>query len=169
MFDKQERKEKIRKVSWNRNGRLCPNCGSPVSRQVPIFKVRTKRFIRLNIENPSISVNGEKRCFACSTYVKYLSCRNRRGYRRQGVRYLPYLKGCICPFSLAEQGWGLWQKMIKLDLVDKGNQLSPSDFVFFTRDFVSYWLQWFGLVGSFLSPQVKIKKDVGLLYEEGSQ
>ncbi|MCD6194960.1 hypothetical protein J7K05_02090 [bacterium] len=147
-------------MPWNKNGPLCPNCGAPVSRQVPIVKIRIgkKRAYRLHIENPLISINGAKRCLACSTYVKYISSRHRPG--REGRRYLLYKGKGVCPFSLGEQGWRLWKDLQKQGCVD-GKTLNYSHFFYEATSFESYWEKWFSVVEPYLLPDVKIKKAVG--------
>ncbi|MCD6421994.1 hypothetical protein J7L13_01430, partial [bacterium] len=95
-------------MPWAKNGPRCPHCNSPVSRQIPLLRLKRKingqkHLGVIYLGNPQVRVrtgSGEEkvvRCRLCTTYVEYLSRGGRRYFPWQGPQK-------IAPVSLALLG-----------------------------------------------------------------
>ena len=135
-------------MAWSKNGPRCPNCGTPVSRRIPVIELKwrskgRKRKLRLMAENRLLNQNDEVRCLACSSYIKYLSCRNQPD--PVGRRYFRYDGRSVSPCYLVEQALHCWRQLQTHGLVTDSK---PLDF-FLTLDlsgFVSFWNEFASLL-----------------------
>lgn len=143
-------------MPWAKNGPRCPYCGSPISRRIPLVRLKRKvnkqkHLSVIYLANPQVRVRTDSReekvvrCRLCTTYVEYLS--------RGGRRYFPWQgRQKIAPVSLALLGKEATERVNAL--LGLKVQISPAQLLAWAEgvgSFEEFFQKWFEFVRPHLS------------------